>query len=118
MPRWIEAWVGIWLTPNRAEIGLSVFGMIALVTPLLLWVAFSITMLKIVLSVGLGSIMLAIFCAQFCCRDEVPEEEQTRPPDVDEMLKLMGRMGSGSRSRDRAPPGSGRSGGSGWRDNA
>lgn len=112
VPDWIDVWLKRWLTKDRAEVGMAVFGMAALVTPLLLWVAFSLTMLKIVLTVGLGSVLLATLCAQYCCPDEVTEEERMRPPDVDEMLEIMDDLKSRARRADGA------SSGPGWRDNA
>ena len=81
-----------WLTPERAEVGMAITGMVCLLSPLLLWVTFTPTLLKAMLSVVLGCFLLAVFFSQFACPEEVDESsERIRKVSVEEMRRLMGR---------------------------
>ena len=64
-----------YLTKNRAEIGMTICGLVALVTPLLLWVSWSKEILQIVLIMGFSAFILATFFAQYACPDSVEPGE-------------------------------------------
>ncbi|MBT5265082.1 MAG: hypothetical protein HOL85_09635 [Rhodospirillaceae bacterium] len=81
-----------WLTKGRAEIGMGVFGMIALMTPLLLWVAWSPEVLRNILLIGLGSLAMALFFVRFACPDK-GSRDRMKAPDYDLHPTNMGRTG-------------------------
>lgn len=81
-----NAWLNIprlllshYLTKNRAEIGMTICGLVALVTPLLLWVSWSKEMLKIILIMGFSAFLLATFFAQYACPETVEPGEDDFP---------------------------------------
>ena len=83
----VKALLRHFLTKERAEIGMAAAGLVALVTPLMLWVAWSKEMLKIVLMVGFASFLLATFFAQYAAPETVdPDEERLPRPGEDPML--------------------------------
>jgi cobalamin biosynthesis protein CobD/CbiB len=67
------------LTQNRAEIGMAVCGVVAMLTPLLLWVAWSVEGLKIILMVGFASFLLATWFAQYAAPESVVPEADKLP---------------------------------------
>ena len=72
-----------YLTKDRAEIGMGICGIIALLTPLLLWVSWSINGLKMILATGFGAFLLATWFAQYTDRDRDmanPNDEQFPKP--------------------------------------
>ena len=73
-----------YLTKNRAEIGMTICGLVALVTPLLLWVSWSKEILQIVLIMGFSAFILATFFAQYACPDNVEpgEDDFPRPGEL------------------------------------
>ena len=92
-----------YLTKNRAEIGMTICGLVALVTPLLLWVSWSKEILQIVLIMGFSAFILATFFAQYACPDSVEpgEDDFPRPGEL--------KTNKGSRdSNDREKPERGR----------
>jgi len=81
-----NAWLNIprvllrhYLTKNRAEMGMTICGLVALVTPLLLWVSWSKEMLKIILIMGFSAFLLATFFAQYACPETVEPGEDDFP---------------------------------------
>mgnify|MGYP004335377123 CR=1 FL=1 len=80
------------MTKNRAEICMSVCGLVALVTPLLLWVSWSKEMLKLVLAMGFAAFLLATFFAQYACPEAVEPEENDIPKPEDLPIKVEGQL--------------------------
>ena len=81
-----------YLTKNRAEICMSVCGLVALVTPLLLWVSWSKEMLKLVLAMGFTAFLLATFFAQYACPEAVEPGEDDLPKPGDLPTRIEGRL--------------------------
>ena len=67
------------LTPERAEIGMAMCGLVALITPLLLWVSWSPEMLKGILVMGFASFLLATWFAQYACPETIELDEEVLP---------------------------------------
>ena len=67
------------LTRERAEIGMAMCGLVALVTPLLLWVSWSPDMLKGILAIGFASFLLATWFAQYACPEALDIGQETLP---------------------------------------
>ena len=67
------------LTRERAEIGMAMCGLVALVTPLLLWVSWSPDMLKGILAMGFASFLLATWFAQYACPETLDIGQETLP---------------------------------------
>ena len=72
------------LTQKRAEIGMAMCGLVALVTPLLLWVSWSPDMLKGILAMGFASFLLATWFAQYACPEtlDIGQEKLPKPGDL------------------------------------
>ena len=102
-----------YLTKNRAEIGMTICGLVALVTPLLLWVSWSKEILQIVLIMGFSAFILATFFAQYACPDSVePGEDDFPRPGEDDFpgpSELKTNKGSGDSNYREKPE-------RGWRD--
>ena len=96
-----------YLTKNRAEIGMTICGLVALVTPLLLWVSWSKEILQIVLIMGFSAFILATFFAQYACPDSVEpgEDDFPRPGELNKNGDSNDQNFSGRRER-------------GWRDHS
>lgn len=79
MGRWasrrIERVLARLMTRNQAEILMSVLGLVAAVTPLLLWASWSSTMLGVVFGAGVGSAFGAIALAQYANPDSVEGDD-------------------------------------------
>lgn len=67
------------LTRNRAEIGMGIAGLGALVTPLLLWISWSPDALKMVLIFGFGCFLLAIWFAQYAAPEYIDPDQERLP---------------------------------------
>ena len=67
------------LTRERAEIGMAMCGLVALVTPLLLWVSWSPDMLKGILAMGFASFLLATWFAQYACPEALDPDQEVLP---------------------------------------
>lgn len=67
------------LTKNRAEICMAGCGLVALVTPLLLWVSWSKEVFKAVLAMGFASFLLATFFAQYAAPEALDPNEERLP---------------------------------------
>ena len=67
------------LTQDRAEICMGVCGIVALLTPLLLWVSWSVLILKIILAIGFASFLLATWFAQYAAPESVDPNEERLP---------------------------------------
>ena len=67
------------LTRERAEIGMAMCGLVALITPLLLWVSWSPEMLKGILVMGFASFLLATWFAQYACPETLDVDQETLP---------------------------------------
>jgi hypothetical protein len=67
------------LTRERAEIGMAVCGLVALITPLLLWVSWSPNMLKGILVMGFASFLLATWFAQYACPEALDVDQEMLP---------------------------------------
>ena len=67
------------ITRNRAEIGMGISGLGALVTPLLLWISWSPDALKMVLIFGFGCFLLATWFAQYAAPETVDPDEERLP---------------------------------------
>jgi len=75
----IKAIIRRFLTRERAEIGMAMCGLVALITPLLLWVSWSPDMLKGILVMGFASFLLATWFAQYACPEAVDVDQETLP---------------------------------------
>ena len=81
MWNFLNAVIRRYLTKDRAEIGMGICGIVALLTPLLLWVSWSINGLKMILATGFGAFLLATWFAQYTDRDMAnPNDEQFPKP--------------------------------------
>ena len=67
------------LTRERAEIGMGICGLIALLTPLLLWVSWSVLGLKIILATGFFAFLLATWFAQYAAPETVDPDQERLP---------------------------------------
>lgn len=67
------------LTQDRAEVGMACCGIVALLTPLLLWVSWSVTGLKIILMIGFASFLLATWFAQYAAPESVDPNAERLP---------------------------------------
>jgi len=79
MLTFIKAFLRRHLTKERAEDGMACCGVVALVTPLLLWVSWSVNGLKIILMVGFASFLLATWFAQYAAPESVDPNEERLP---------------------------------------
>jgi len=79
MLTFIKAFLRRHLTKERAEVGMACCGVVALVTPLLLWVSWSVNGLKIILMVGFASFLLATWFAQYAAPEAVDPNEERLP---------------------------------------
>lgn len=79
MLTFIKAFLRRHLTKGRAEVGMACCGVVALVTPLLLWVSWSVNGLKIILMVGFASFLLATWFAQYAAPESVDPNEERLP---------------------------------------
>ena len=68
-----------YLTKERAEVGMAICGLVALVTPLLLWVSWSTDMLKGILAMGFASFILATWFAQYACPEALDPDQELLP---------------------------------------
>ena len=68
-----------YLTKERAEVGMAICGLVALVTPLLLWVSWSTDMLKGILTMGFASFILATWFAQYACPEALDPDQELLP---------------------------------------
>ena len=75
----IKAIIRRFLTRERAEIGMAMCGLVALITPLLLWVSWSPDMLKGILVMGFVSFLLATWFAQYACPEAVDADQEILP---------------------------------------
>ena len=75
----IKAILRRFLTQERAEIGMAMCGLVALITPLLLWVSWSPEMLKGILAMGFASFLLATGFAQYACPEALDADQETLP---------------------------------------
>ena len=75
----IKAILRRFLTQERAEIGMAMCGLVALITPLLLWVSWSPEMLKGILAMGFASFLLATGFAQYACPESSDVDQETLP---------------------------------------
>lgn len=75
----VRAFFRTHLTRNRAEIGMGISGLGALVTPLLLWISWSTDALKMILIFGFGCFLLATWFAQYAAPESVDPEEERLP---------------------------------------
>ena len=75
----IKAILRRFLTRERAEIGMAMCGLVALITPLLLWVSWSPDMLKGILVMGFTSFLLATWFAQYACPEALDVDQETPP---------------------------------------
>ena len=84
MITFIKAVLRRFLTRERAEIGMAMCGLVALITPLLLWVSWSPDMLKGILVMGFASFLLATWFAQYACPEalEIDQETLTKPGEL------------------------------------
>ena len=78
----IKALLRRFLTQGRAEIGMAICGLVALITPLLLWVSWSPDMLKGILVIGFTSFLLATWFAQYACPEALDDDQETMPKSV------------------------------------
>lgn len=79
MLKLLQAFVRRILTKERAEVGMACCGIVALLTPLLLWVSWSVDGLKIILMIGFASFLLATWFAQYAAPEFVDPEEERLP---------------------------------------
>jgi len=79
MITFIKAVLRRFLTRERAEIGMAMCGLVALITPLLLWVSWSPDMLKGILAMGFASFLLATGFAQYACPEALEVDQETLP---------------------------------------
>jgi len=79
MLKTLDALVRKVLTKDRAEIGMGLCGIVALLTPLLLWVSWSVDGLKIILMTGFGAFLLATWFAQYAAPETVDPNEERLP---------------------------------------
>ena len=75
----IKAILRRFLTQERAEIGMAMCGLVALITPLLLWVSWSPEKLKGILAMGFASFLLATGFAQYACPEALDVDQKTLP---------------------------------------
>ncbi len=75
----LEALIGHVLTKDRAEIGMGICGLVALLTPLLLWVSWSVVGLKIILMIGFAAFLLATWFAQYAAPETVDPDAERLP---------------------------------------
>ncbi len=75
----IQKWLRHYLTRDRAEIGMAVCGLFALVTPLLIWVSWSKEVFKVVLIIGFTSFLLATWFAQYAAPETVDPDQERLP---------------------------------------
>ena len=68
-----------YLTKERAEVGMAICGLVALITPLLLWVSWSTDMLKGILALGFASFILATWFAQYACPESLDPNQEILP---------------------------------------
>ena len=76
------------LTKRRAEFGMAVFGIGALVTPLLLWVAWSPEVLRNVLIHGFFCLFIAAWFAQYAAPEKLEPGDDPMRPDPDELRRM------------------------------
>ena len=88
----IKALLRRFLTQERAEIGMAMCGLVALITPLLLWVAWSPNMLKGILVMGFTSFLLATWFAQYACPEVLDVNEEETPKPEEYLLKEVKRI--------------------------
>ena len=72
-----------YLTKERAEVGMAICGLVALITPLLLWVSWSTDMLKGILAMGFTSFILATWFAQYACPEALDPNQEILPKPGD-----------------------------------
>ena len=84
MIAFIKAIIRRFLTRERAEIGMAMCGLVALITPLLLWVSWSPDMLKGILAMGFLSFLLATWFAQYACPEalDIDQEKLPKPGEL------------------------------------
>ena len=75
----VKAILRRFLTQKRAEIGMAMCGLVALITPLLLWVSWSPDMLKGILVMGFASFLLATWFAQYACPETLDPDQEVLP---------------------------------------
>ena len=73
-----------YLTKDRAEIGMGICGIVALLTPLLLWVSWSINGLKMILATGFAAFLLATWFAEFTDPDTGRPQDENFPTPGDQ----------------------------------
>lgn len=76
------------LTKRRAELGMAIFGIGALVTPLLLWVAWSPEVLRNVLIHGFFCMFVAAWFAQYAAPEKLEPGDDPMRPDPDEIHRM------------------------------
>ena len=90
MINFVKAFFRHHLTKERAEVGMACCGIVALLTPLLLWVAWSVDGLKIILMVGFASFLLATWFAQYAAPESVDPNEERLPKPGETLLPGQG----------------------------
>ena len=75
----VKAILRRFLTQKRAEVGMAMCGLVALITPLLLWVSWSPDMLKGILVMGFASFLLATWFAQYACPEALDPDQEVLP---------------------------------------
>ncbi len=79
MLKFLQAFLRRHLTKERAEVGMACCGIVALLTPLLLWVSWSVNGLKIILMTGFGSFLLATWFAQYAAPESIDPNAERLP---------------------------------------
>jgi hypothetical protein len=114
MINFVKALLRRHLTKNRAEIGMACCGIVALLTPLLLWVSWSVDGLKIILMIGFASFLLATWFAQYASPEAIDPNEERLPKPGE--LPLPGQADANLKPGELPLPGHAKRNPETWRD--
>lgn len=70
----IQAWLRHLLgpaLPRVVSVGISICGMVAMATPLAMWVAWSLPVLKLIMIIGMGAVLTIFFLAWLSPDDRI-----------------------------------------------